>query len=112
LRTEASSSNYWLARYLMQRLSGEDTAATERIMTLFSPTTPATLHGSGRPDGISPLVDALRDAHLYHRLPMPGLESPWSFPHPGAGSAQWLRDPESAVRLAAPRSRLAECVGD
>jgi tetratricopeptide (TPR) repeat protein len=112
LRTEASSSNYWLARYLVQRLQGEDTAASERIMALFSPTMPAVLHGRGDPGGISPLVDELRDSHLYHRLPMPRAESPWSFPHPGGGVAHWLREPESAARLAASRSRLAECVGE
>lgn len=112
LRTEASSSSYWLARYLVQRLSGEDTAATERIMTLFSPTMPAVLHGRGQPGGISPLVDELRDAHLYHRLPMPRAKSSWSFPTPLAGSVRWLREPAAAARLAAPRSRLAECVGE
>lgn len=112
LRTEASSSNYWLVRYVVQRLSGEDTGATERIMALFSPTMPSLLHGRGRPGGLSPLVDDLRAAHLYHRLPMARVESPWSFPNPGAGIVHWLREPASAARLAAPRSRLAECVED
>ena len=107
--TEGSSSYYWLVRYVVQSLSGADTAMTERMLVLFSPTIRTTLHATDRPRGVSPLIDELRDAHLYHRLPMRHATGPWSFPNAGAGSVHWLRDPASTAAAAAPRSRLAEC---
>ena len=111
-RTHGSDSGYWLMRYLAVLLAGEDTAMTERVLTVFLPTIATSLHGTDRPRASSPLVDELRDTYLYDRLPMRYDMGGVRFPNAAAGPLSWLRDPDSTAVAVAPRSGLAECAGD